>query len=132
MTRQSKRKTPTNAQPPFEQVYEIVQNIPRGNVSTYGQISKQMNGRLSAAAVGWAMNALGTEKGKKPYSSETVPWHRVVNSKGGLSTKHESGIRGTDGRSVSLQQVLLEQEGVEFNADNHVDLKQYLWNAESN
>ena len=43
---------------PFEQVYEIVQKIPKGSVLTYGAISKLMGRRLSAAAVGWALRAL--------------------------------------------------------------------------
>lgn len=126
MTRQPENET-TKELAPFEQVYEIVKKIPKGKVATYGQISKLMNGRLSAAAVGWAMNALGSDHGKAGYSSETVPWHRVINSKGGMSTKHESGIDGADGRELTLQQVLLEREGVTFDDKNHVDLIRYLW-----
>lgn len=126
MTRRTKNNT-TKELAPFEQVYKIVRNIPKGRVSTYGQISKLMNGRLSAAAVGWAMNALGSDQGKAGYNSQTVPWHRVINSKGAMSTKHESGIDGADGRELSLQQVLLEREGVTFDDKNQVDLTRYLW-----
>ncbi|MBY0550037.1 MAG: MGMT family protein [Candidatus Obscuribacterales bacterium] len=130
MTRQTKTKNAKELAP-FEQVYEIVNKIPKGKVSTYGQISKLMNGRLSAAAVGWAMNALGADQGNSGYNSQTVPWHRVINSKGGLSTKHESGVDGADGRELSLQQVLLEREGVIFDTKNQVDLAQYLWKGTS-
>ena len=110
----------------FEQVYEIVKDIPRGRVATYGQISRMMNGRLSAAAVGWAMHALGSSGGKNrhKYNSDTIPWHRVINSKGTLSTRHTTGV---EGKRVKLQQVLLEKEGVNFQTDASVDLSRYLW-----
>lgn len=113
---------------PFEQVYEIVKKIPRGKVLTYGHISKRMNGRLSAAAVGWALNGLGSEKAKaKGYDSKTVPWHRVLNSKGQISTREESPLEGSDGGSVTMQQFMLEREGVVFERDGSLDLAKYLW-----
>lgn len=113
---------------PFEQVYEIVKKIPRGKVLTYGHISKRMNGRLSAAAVGWALNGLGSEKTKaKGYDSQTVPWHRVLNSKGKISTREESPLEGSDGGSVTMQQFMLEREGVVFEHDGSLDLAKYLW-----
>ncbi|MBX9670127.1 MAG: MGMT family protein [Candidatus Obscuribacterales bacterium] len=110
----------------FEQVYEIVTRIPRGRVLTYGAISDRMNKRLSAAAVGWAMNALGNKRDGK-YNSENVPWHRVINSKGMLSTSEETGMIGKNGRPLKLQQLLLEQEGIEFCDNENIDLERYLW-----
>lgn len=113
---------------PFEQVYEIVKKIPRGKVLTYGHISKKMNGRLSAAAVGWALNGLGSEKAKSTgYDSKTVPWHRVLNSKGKISTQEESPLEGNDGRPVKLQQFMLEREGVIFERDGSLDIEKYVW-----
>jgi alkylated DNA nucleotide flippase Atl1 len=85
-----------------------------------------MGGRISAAAVGWAMNALGNTKVPGEYNSKTVPWHRVLNSKGGISTKHELSS-DADGKPITLQQKMLEQEGVVFGKDNTVDLSKYLW-----
>ncbi len=110
----------------FEQVYEIVSRIPRGRVLTYGAISDRMNKRLSAAAVGWAMNALGNKREGK-YNSENVPWHRVINSKGMLSTSEETGMLDKNGRPLKLQQLLLEQEGIEFCDNENIDLERYLW-----
>lgn len=122
------RKTQSKEIAPFEQVYEIVKKIPRGKVLTYGHISKRMNGRLSAAAVGWALNGLGSEKAKaKGYDSKTVPWHRVLNSKGKISTRDESPLEGSDGGSVTMQQFMLEREGVVFEHDGSLDLAKYLW-----
>ena len=115
---------------PFEHVYEIVRKIPAGKVYTYGAISKRMNKRLSAAAVGWAMNGLGNGKNEGGYHSSNVPWHRVINSKGKLSTQIEAGTLAADGRPDNLQRILLEQEGVVFRNDESVDLNLYLWNGE--
>ena len=86
----------------FDRVYRIVREIPHGQVMTYGQISDQLGGRISAAAVGWALS----------QCPEDVPWQRVVNAKGTCST------------SGSRQQVLLEDEGVQFE-NGKINLKQY-------
>lgn len=101
--------------------------IPCGKVYTYGLISDRMNKRLSAAAVGWAMNALGKAKEDSEYSSSNVPWHRVINSKGKLSTRIETGMLASDGRPINLQRLLLEQEGVRFKDDESIDLNKFLW-----
>ncbi len=116
---------------PFEHVYEIAREIPHGKVYTYGLISKRMNKRLSAAAVGWAMKALGSSKGESEYTSDNVPWHRVINSKGKLSTQLEAGTLSDDGRPENLQRILLEQEGVVFRNDDSIDLNLFLWENES-
>ena len=74
----------------FINVYEIVRQIPRGKVFTYGAISKMLNKRLSAQGIGWALNALADAKEAKSsgsaYHSANVPWHRVINARGGVST----------------------------------------------
>lgn len=124
----SPKKRELNA---FEQVYEIVRLIPRGKVFTYGLISKRMNRRLSAAAVGWALNGLGNGKSESPYNSDNVPWHRVINSQGKLSTQTETAMLSEKGQPVRLQRLLLENEGVRFKDDESVDLKKYLWDGES-
>ncbi len=73
------------------------------------------------------MNALGSDKNESKYNSDNVPWHRVINSKGKLSTHHESAQLSDDGKPVKLQRVLLEKEGVRFTDDESVDLNIYLW-----
>jgi methylated-DNA-protein-cysteine methyltransferase related protein len=83
-----------------------VRKIPRGRVATYGLLSSLMQGRLSAAAVGWAMRTAPSD----------CPWHRVINSKGGISTGAESA-----------QRERLQAEGVRFLGDGTVDLARFLW-----
>lgn len=98
----------------FEKIYRIVLKIPRGRVMTYGQIARLMDDRYSPRLVGWAMHAV-------PQDGRSIPWHRVINSKGGIST----------GRIIiqepQLQRYLLEAEGVAFDARGCCDLSVYQW-----
>lgn len=98
----------------FEKIYRIVLRIPRGRVMTYGQIARLMDDRYSPRLVGWAMHAT-------PQDGRDIPWHRVINSKGGIST----------GRIIiaepQLQRYLLEAEGVVFDERGHCDLSVYQW-----
>ncbi len=92
----------------FARVHALVAKIPRGKVATYGQLSELVDGRLSPVGIGWALRA----------GSEGLPWHRVINSRGTLSTERE-----TPGR----QRALLEAEGVRFDEAGALDLEKYQW-----
>jgi len=98
-------------QPFFARVYALVAAIPPGRVMTYGDIALYLGWPGGGRTVGWAMR----------QCSEGLPWHRVVNGRGALST----GARLPDGRP--LQQALLEEEGVEFNPSGRLDLARYGW-----
>ncbi len=76
-------------------VYRLVEQIPRGQVMTYGQIAALLGWPRSARAVGQAMR----------HCPSGVPWHRVVNAQGGISLRANVG-------SMLTQRLLLEQEGV--------------------
>ncbi len=97
----------------FEKVHRIVAKIPFGAVMTYGQIAAIAGNPRASRAVGYALRV-------KPVSGE-LPWHRVVNSKGEISTRRT--MQGDDDRS--LQRVLLESEGVEFSSSGRIDLTKY-------
>ena len=102
---------PTDRGGAYDQVFAMARRIPRGRVMTYGQIATQIENRLSARAVGWAMHGC----------PEDVPWQRVVNASGGCSTGRLPDM--PDG----LQQALLEAEGIEFRPTATLDLKRYRW-----
>ncbi|MBI1858153.1 MAG: MGMT family protein [Candidatus Melainabacteria bacterium] len=113
----------------YQKVYNLVNKIPKGKVSTYGQIGQMLG--LNPRVVGWALNRLAKYKpqaDKKQLSTHTsylnadnVPWQRVINSKGGISTNKLLNI------PLGLQQRLLEKEGIKFNSQNKIALEQYLW-----
>lgn len=98
----------------FEKIYRLVLRIPHGRVMTYGQIARLLEDRYSPRLVGWAMHAT-------PRDERNIPWHRVVNSRGAIST----------GRVIlaepDRQRLMLEAEGVVFDARGHCDLSVYQW-----
>ena len=75
---------------------------------SYGQIAALLRHPLSARAVGWAMRSCPAG----------LPWHRVVNASGGIST-------GNLTDPPDLQRHLLEAEGVRFDASGRLDLARY-------
>ena len=97
----------------FQDVYEVVRQIPKGKVTSYGAIAAYLGTKLSARMVGWAMNAAGTAKPK-------VPAQRVVNRNGMLSGKHHFG-------TPTLMEELLKKDGVAVKNDTVVDFKKIFW-----
>lgn len=96
-----------------EQVYELVRRVPEGRVATYGQIAELAGFPRHARQVGYALAALKGHEGD-------VPWHRVVNAAGRISSRFDAG-------SEDYQRLLLEEEGVAFNARGRIDLRRYRW-----
>jgi methylated-DNA-protein-cysteine methyltransferase-like protein len=98
----------------FEKIYRLVLKIPPGRVMTYGQIARLLDDRFSPRLVGWAMHAT-------PKDGREIPWHRVINSRGSIST----------GRIIleqpDLQQLLLQSEGVVFSERGQCDLSVFQW-----
>ena len=48
-----------------------------------------------------------------------VPWHRVVNAQGQVSVRHGIG--------PNLQRSLLQDEGIDFGANDCLDIKSLRW-----
>ena len=94
----------------FQKVYQLVRGVPEGYVVTYGQIAAVLGDPRQARVVGWAMRDCPAD----------VPWHRVVNSKGQVSTHALSG-------GFNQQRALLEDEGIEFSPSGRIDLDVYGW-----
>ncbi len=97
----------------FRRVYEVVERIPYGRVTSYGAIAAYLGSKGSARMVGWAMNASHS-------APQSVPAHRVVNRMGMLTGKHHFG-------SPDLMRQLLESEGVEVAGDQIVNFDRYFW-----
>ena len=61
----------------FDLVYQVVREIPRGRVCSYGIIANYLGIKSGARMVGYAMNAA--------HTMPDVPAHRVVNRQGLLT-----------------------------------------------
>lgn len=100
----------------FTRIYDIVRQIPRGFVTTYGQIALLLGNPRMSRVVGYALH-VNPEPG-------IIPCHRVVNRFGGLSSAFAFG-------GDNQQRILLEGEGVAFLEDGRVDMKKHMWYGET-
>ena len=96
-----KRKT-------FERVYDLVLQIPKGKVSTYGAIGRFLG--INPRIVGYALHA-----NNRPG---IIPCHRVINSEGAISSGFAFG-------GPFVQKTMIEKEGVKFGENGKVDLNIY-------
>ena len=103
--------TPEQARVFGADVLNIVSQIPRGKVTTYGHI---------AALAGWPSHSrmVGRTLRYSP-GAEKLPCHRVVNKEGRTAP------------GWSRQRILLEEEGVTFKSNGHVDMQRHLWEPEA-
>lgn len=95
----------------YARIYAVVRRIPRGRVATYGQVAAIAGLRGHARQVGYALHAL--------KASTSVPWQRVINARGAISLRPPTG--------GITQRILLEKEGVRFDAGGRVSLRKYGW-----
>jgi methylated-DNA-protein-cysteine methyltransferase-like protein len=93
----------------YERIYRVAEQVPHGMVATYGDIATIVGGGCDARTVGYALNEMPKER------AGTVPWQRIINREGGISTR---GL---------LQRQMLEQEGVAFDARDHVIMARFHW-----
>src|SRR4051812_43954456 len=91
-------------------VYELVAQIPKGRVMTYGQIA-------AICGAAWAAWEVGQIAHTGPID---LPWHRVVNKQGGLAAGWPGGGRATHA-------ALLIAEGVEVSEDYKIDIAKLIW-----
>lgn len=97
----------------FTLVYDVVRQIPRGRVTSYGAIAACLGTRLSARMVGWAMNSAHDP-------SLNIPAHRVVNRNGMLTGKAHFG-------APDEMQKRLEKEKIKVKDDKIVDFEKVFW-----
>jgi methylated-DNA-protein-cysteine methyltransferase-like protein len=96
----------------WDPVYRLVKKIPRGRVTTYGEIAKALRFRGGARTVGHAMAACPSGRG--------IPWHRVVGAGGRLLISEPH---------ASLQRKLLETEGATL-TERRVNMKRHGWSPQ--
>ena len=97
----------------YSEVFDVVRQIPKGRVSSYGAIAAYLGTKLSARMVGWAMNAAHT-------AVPAVPAQRVVNRNGMLTGKHHFA-------TPTLMEELLKKEGIFVEKETVVDFNKIFW-----
>lgn len=110
----------------YETVWDVVRQVPPGQVVTFGQIAAMIPPpegvdaadyqRIGPRWVGNAMNAVTFR------DEPTVPWHRVINSRGGISLEDGSG-------PARRQRARLEAEGVVFDSKALIDFDRFGWDG---
>ena len=95
----------------FEKIYEVVKEIPRGKVATYGQVAELAGNKHWSRVVGYALHV-------NP-DPEKIPCYRVVNREGRIAEAFAFG-------GGNRQQQLLEEDGIPV-TDGKVDLEKYQW-----
>jgi methylated-DNA-protein-cysteine methyltransferase related protein len=96
----------------FDLVYQVVREIPKGRVTSYGAIAHYLGLKSGARMVGYAMNAA--------HSMPDVPAQRVVNRLGLLTGKNHFG-------TPTRMQELLEADGVVVENDQVMDFEKVFW-----
>ncbi len=96
----------------FERIYEIVKQIPKGKVASYGRVAALAGNPAWSRVVGYALHV-------NP-DPDSIPCYRVVTKDGKLSEAFAFG-------GINVQRELLEKDGVEFLADGRVDMDKFEW-----
>ena len=94
-----------------DRVKRIIKSVPRGKVATYGQGAAPSGKNRAARQVAWILHSSSDK--------HNLPWHRIINSRGGISLKPLHGFE--------IQKELLQNEGVVFKENGTIDLSRYLW-----
>lgn len=97
----------------FQNVWDVVRQIPSGRVTTYGAIGRYLSAKSSARMVGWAMN-------NSFIVTPHVPAQRVVNRNGMLTGKAHFA-------TPTLMEELLVKEGILIENDKIVDFAKHFW-----
>ena len=95
----------------FQKIYDVVRQIPKGKVATYGQVAELAGNRRWSRVVGYALHA-------NP-DPDNIPCYRVVNRFGEVSNAFAFG-------GGNRQMQLLLKDGIEFKNEK-VLIEIYQW-----
>jgi methylated-DNA-protein-cysteine methyltransferase-like protein len=93
-------------------VEAIVSKIPKGRVMTYGQL----------AALAGTPNAARVVGGIAHFGDSKLPWHRVVNKKGGLASGYPGGKKA-HAQHLIAEGVIVDKKDSEYK----VDIEKLIW-----
>ncbi|MBN2409360.1 MAG: MGMT family protein [Candidatus Aminicenantes bacterium] len=92
----------------------VIKAIPRGRVATYAQVAALAGNHRAARQVVRVLHASSAK--------DRLPWHRVINSRGGISLER--------GRGFEEQKRLLSREGVRVDDNGRIELDEFQWEPE--
>ena len=95
----------------YERIYDVVRQIPKGYVATYGQVAALAGNRRWARVVGYALHVNPDPEG--------IPCYRIVTKEGNVSSAFAFG-----GSNEQIK--LLQEDGIEF-INGHVDMEKFQW-----
>ncbi|WP_018617385.1 MGMT family protein [Segetibacter koreensis] len=97
----------------FQNVWDVVRQIPEGRVTSYGAIASYLGAKSSSRMVGWAMHG-------SFIITPPVPAQRVVNRNGMLTGKVHFA-------TPTLMEELLHKEGIRVEKGKIVDFEKVFW-----
>ncbi len=101
----------------FKKIYDVVCQIPKGKVATYGTVARIAGNPRWARVVGYALHV-------NPAPG-IIPCHRVVNREGKTADAFAFG-------GGKIQRQMLENEGIVFEKDGFINLEKYGWQYQKN
>ncbi|WP_338768912.1 MGMT family protein [Bernardetia sp. ABR2-2B] len=104
-----------------EDVIDLVLQIPKGRVTSYGAIAKFLGHNRGARMVGWVMNNCQVINQTRNIK---IPAHRVVNRNGLLSGRHHF-------ETPTKMQELLEAEDIKVEEHQIQDFEKVFWNPQT-
>lgn len=96
-----------------ERVIKIIRGIPSGHVMSYGQVAAAAGNPRGARQVSRLLHSMS-----RKYE---LPWHRIINAQGGISTPESAQKNGF------TQRELLEAEGISFKKSGKIEFATYRW-----
>jgi methylated-DNA-protein-cysteine methyltransferase-like protein len=94
-----------------DRVKRAILAVPRGKIATYAQIAALAGNYRAARQVARVLHS-SSEK-------DRLPWHRVINSRGGISLER--------GKGFEEQKRILHEEGVRVSRQGRIDLDKFQW-----
>lgn len=97
----------------YSDVFDVVRQIPKGRVTSYGAIAQYLGTKMSARMVGWALNSAR-------HAHSKVPAQRVVNRNGMLTGKMHFS-------TPTEMEELLKKENVMVKNETVIDFQKKFW-----
>lgn len=108
-----------------DDIIDLVLQIPKGRVTSYGAIAQFLGHTRGARMVGWVMNNCQViNQARQLENEQKIPAHRVVNRNGLLTGRHHF-------KTPTTMQELLEAENIKVENHQVQDFENVFWNPQT-